>query len=205
MAAYSSLPLLFGLVAPLTFWACETCDIISHVDGPEQAQHGSVQWAATPGAMQGGGGSASADAAVPVVPVTPKLSVAAQPTINDLAQFAAAGYGTLISNRPAGETPDQPSPEALAAEAQRLGMEFVYIPVTPESISRDDVASFRAALATADGPVIAHCRSGKRAYLLWAAGEVLEADRDPAELMAIAGQQGFPLDELPAIVERLRR
>jgi uncharacterized protein (TIGR01244 family) len=204
--AYNLSPLLFGLVAPLTFWSCQTCEIISFAEAAGEPERGNISWIAANNADTSGTSGNRLDVsatALPIIPVSDQLAVTAQPSLDDLKQFAAAGYHTLISNRPSGEADDQPSPQALAAEARRLGLSFVYIPVTVDSISRSDVEAFRDALAASEGQTIAHCRSGKRAYLLWAAGEVLEQERDPAELMQAAAERGFDLKELPDILERI--
>lgn len=214
MPLQSSVPLLFGLVAPLTFWACESCEIISYVDSDERG--GTVvvpgaplsQGARGPATAHGGAYEDISAEAAPepvVVTIAPNLAVTAQPQLSDLSGFADAGYRTLMSNRPAREAPNQPTPAALATEAERQGMAFIHIPVTVESISRADVAAFRTAVAEAREPVIAHCRSGKRAYLLWAAGEALEEGRNAETLMRRAAEHGFALDELPALLERLQQ
>ncbi|NBJ13918.1 beta-lactamase hydrolase domain-containing protein [Microvirga arsenatis] len=59
-----------------------------------------------------------------VTKLTPNISVAHQLTERDLEEAAAAGFKTIINNRPDGEAPDQPPSEELAAAAQRLGCVF---------------------------------------------------------------------------------
>jgi uncharacterized protein (TIGR01244 family) len=62
---------------------------------------------------------------VKVTKLTPNISVAHQLTEQDLEQAAAAGFKTIINNRPDGEAPDQPRSDELAAAAQRLGSGLV--------------------------------------------------------------------------------
>jgi uncharacterized protein (TIGR01244 family) len=136
--------------------------------------------------------------------VAPGLAVAAQPATGDLQQLAQQGFRTLINNRPEGEELGQLPPAEEGAEAERQGLSYVHIPVKMSSISRDDVEAFRRAVQESPGPVLAHCKSGTRSYLLWAAGEALHAGRDPNELVDEAAAAGYKLQSLPDLVARLK-
>ena len=100
-----------------------------------------------------------------------RLSVAPQLTKEDVAAAAAQGFRLLICNRPDGEAEGQPDAASLAAEAHRHGLAFIHIPVVGTSIDASAVDAFHAAIAAADGPVLAFCRSGTRSKMLWALGE----------------------------------
>ncbi len=52
-------------------------------------------------------------------PITDTMSVVGQITLEDIAQAAKDGYGTIINNRPDGEEPGQLTHEQAAAEAAR--------------------------------------------------------------------------------------
>lgn len=112
-----------------------------------------------------------------------KFAVAGQPAPQDLLTVAEQGYRTLISNRPDSEAESQPSAEVMRASAATHGLDYVHIPVTLGSISRRDIDAFQEAVESAPKPVLAHCGSGKRAFLLWAAGEVLYHNRPADELV----------------------
>lgn len=59
-----------------------------------------------------------------------KLSVTGQITVEDLAEIAAAGYQSVICNRPDYEEgTTQPASAELEKAAQSLGIKFVYLPV----------------------------------------------------------------------------
>lgn len=98
-------------------------------------------------------------------PLTPDLSVGPAPA--SLAD-ASQRYRLLINLRPDEEEPGQPRSAEIAAEAQRLGLDYRHIPVVPGQIDEDQVRRFAAALAEAEGPVFAFCRTGTRACQLWA-------------------------------------
>ena len=100
--------------------------------------------------------------------LTPELSVAPQIALEDLPAAAAAGFTTLICNRPDGEQPGQPSAESVRAAVEAAGLEFRYVPVVSGQITEQDVADHAAALDSLPGPVFAYCRSGARCANLFA-------------------------------------
>ena len=98
--------------------------------------------------------------------VTDDLSVAPQIAVADVAQAARQGFKTLISNRPDGEEPGQPTAREIATAAADAGLPFYHIPVrgapTPEQLE-----ATRLILQDADTPVLAFCRSGTRSIVTW--------------------------------------
>lgn len=128
---------------------------------------------------------------MPYARLDERLSVAPQIAVADIAAIAEAGFTTLIGNRPDGEADDQPETAALAAEARRHGLAFVHQPVVGSAIGAADVDAFDAALEQASGQVLAFCRTGTRAAMLWALGE---ARRRPADdVLADAQRAGYDL------------
>jgi sulfide:quinone oxidoreductase len=135
--------------------------------------------------------------------LTPTLSVAPQLTEADVEQAAAAGFRTIINNRPDGESPDQPSSDKLAAAASRLGLQYRHIPVVSGEISPEQIAAFRTALAEAASPALAFCRSGTRSTTLWAlstAGRLA-----PDEILKSAADAGYGLEHLRPRLQELRK
>jgi len=94
-------------------------------------------------------------------------SVSPQLSFDDVRAAAAQGFKTIICNRPDGEEAEQPTAEAISAEASALGLGFAHIPVTSGAITKADVAAHAAALRDNPGPVLAFCRSGGRSTELW--------------------------------------
>ena len=134
-----------------------------------------------------------------------RILVSGQVRPGDIAGLAAQGVRMLINNRPDGEEPGQLPAAEAQAEAERLGLTYIHIPVTSSSIAPGDVAAMQQALATAPKPVVMHCRSGTRSTLLWAAGEVLAGRRDAGALVAEAAAKGFQIASLPDLAARLRQ
>ncbi len=102
-----------------------------------------------------------------------KLAVAPQIKPEDLRKLAESGFVGIINNRPDAEAPDQPSSLELEAEAKRAGLAYWHVPVVPGSMTDRDVREFAAALAEAEGPVLAFCRTGNRSTALWKASQAV--------------------------------
>jgi uncharacterized protein (TIGR01244 family) len=135
--------------------------------------------------------------------ITPSLSVAGQISKSDIAELAKGGFGMIINNRPDNEEPGQLAAAEAEAEAKKQGLQYRYLPVVSTTITRAQVADFQKLVLRAPGPVLAHCRSGTRCYLLWAAGRVLFDGESSLKLVAEAATKGYDLRSLPALVEKL--
>ena len=104
----------------------------------------------------------------PIKQLAGHFHATAQVAREDLAGIAAAGYRSMICNRPDGEAgPDQPSHEEIARAAREFGIEFAYVPVVPGRITAEDVEKFKAALAALPAPVLGYCRTGNRCNQLY--------------------------------------
>lgn len=125
--------------------------------------------------------------------VTDKLSISAQIDADDIARAAQDGFTLIINNRPDGEEAGQPTAAENRAAAQKHGMSYVYIPVVPGQISEKQVREFQAAVASAKGPVLAHCRTGTRALQLWTIGEALDGRISGEEVMELGARLGIDL------------
>ena len=124
--------------------------------------------------------------------VTPDFAVAPQLDPADLAGLAAEGFRLLINNRPDGEVPDQPSSTAMAAAARAAGMDYLHIPVSGGAGPGQSEA-MQAAVAGADGPVLAFCRSGTRSITIWAQGQAQGGSRPRDELIRLGRAAGYDL------------
>lgn len=95
-------------------------------------------------------------------------SVAGQIDAADVADIAQAGFASIICNRPDSEEGAVPH-EAIAAAAEKTGLEFRFIPVVSSQMTLEDVEAQAAALDELPKPVLAYCRSGTRCTNLYAA------------------------------------
>jgi sulfide:quinone oxidoreductase len=101
------------------------------------------------------------------------LTVAPQSQPGDVAQLAAAGFKSIICNRPDGEEPGQPAFATVADAADAAGLMAVHLPVVSGAITPDHVRAFADLLGRLPSPIFAYCRSGARCEMLWAQGQGL--------------------------------
>jgi len=95
------------------------------------------------------------------------IAVAGQIAAADITEIAAAGYKTIVCNRPDGEGNDQPLFQEIEAAAQAAGLEAHYLPVESGKVSDEDAERFGALLDGVRKPVFAFCRTGTRSVTLW--------------------------------------
>ncbi len=122
------------------------------------------------------------------------LSTSPQVAPEELAIIAAAGFRAIISNRPDGEDPGQPTAAEMKAAAEKHGLAFRHIPVTGGGIGPDDIQAMADALETLPGPIFGFCRTGTRTAMLWALAKAPSSD--PDTLIAAARDAGYDLSGL---------
>lgn len=123
--------------------------------------------------------------------VTDEFQVSPQITVAQAREAAEAGVVLIINNRPDGEAPDQPSSAEIEAAARAAGADFLALPFVGRP-SPEQARAQAEAVAAADGPVLAFCRSGTRSITAWALGEAARG-RDRAELTRLAAAAGYDL------------
>jgi len=124
--------------------------------------------------------------------VTPTYSVSPQISHEDLEQAAEQGFTTVICNRPDTEVQADLQSERMRETAERLGLKFVYNPVSPQGLTYENLDIQADAIDRATGPVLAYCRSGRRSTLCWS---FLQAGRMATdEILNAAAGAGYQLD-----------
>jgi uncharacterized protein (TIGR01244 family) len=101
-------------------------------------------------------------------PITEAYAVSGQIEPEDVAAIKAAGFKSVICNRPDNEQPGQPSAGSVQSAVEAAGLGFRYIPVVSGQITSGNVADMAQALADMPSPVFAYCRSGARCTNLYA-------------------------------------
>jgi|CXWL01.1.fsa_nt_gi uncharacterized protein (TIGR01244 family) len=134
--------------------------------------------------------------------VTRDFAVAHQLGPQDLGGVAAAGFRSVIKNRPEGETPDQPSEGIIQNAAKAAGLAYYALPFQGPP-SQDTAMAMAAILTAAKGPVLAYCRTGTRSIMAWAAAQALTGAKSSAELLALAAQAGYDLSGMRGMLESL--
>jgi len=113
-----------------------------------------------------------------------------QPTPEQLGAAARAGFRTVINLRAEGE----PGGDADPAEAARLGLRYVWIPVAGTAgLTRDNVEKLDAALREAlpQGPVLLHCGSGNRVGALLALRAAWLGNAEPEAALKLGVDAGM--------------
>lgn len=126
--------------------------------------------------------------------INESISVSGQIQPADIEAIKAAGFVSIINNRPDGEAPDQPASAELKAAAEAAGLAYYEIPMGREGVNPDMVASTGAALEASGGPVLAFCRSGTRSTTLWALSQAGKADAK--SIIDAAAQAGYDMNHL---------
>ncbi|NLS26867.1 Beta-lactamase hydrolase-like protein [Sphingomonas sp. S2M10] len=130
------------------------------------------------------------------------ISVAPQIRPEDVPALAAAGFAHIINNRPEGEEYGQPSGAEIAEAAEAAGLGYTAIPVTPGGFSMAQVEAMAEALRSAQGPVLAYCRSGTRSCNLWALATAYKGG-EPDALVAKGAGAGYDLSGIRPALEQL--
>lgn len=135
--------------------------------------------------------------------LTDTYAVSPQIAPADMAAIAAAGFTTIIDNRPDAEIPAELQTAAMRAAAEAAGLAFVDNPVIGGAITMDNVTLQGETLARAPGPVFAYCASGNRCSIVWA---LSQAGRRPTdELIATPARHGYNLEPFRARIDTLAR
>ena len=130
--------------------------------------------------------------------VAEAFAVAPQIDEEDVAEIQAAGFKTIVANRPDGEGGvTQPRMGAIRAKAESLGLTFVALPFsgapTPEVVERTGNI-----LNEAPQPVLAYCRTGTRSITAWA---LTHAGQGAAqEIVDAAADAGYDLSSLQSLL-----
>jgi uncharacterized protein (TIGR01244 family) len=125
--------------------------------------------------------------------LTPNFAVTGGLQREDIAEVAAAGFKSILSNLPDRESNKYLATTEEAELAGRAGLGFRYVPTTKADVFGDRVIEdVTAALNELEGPVLAHCASGLRSAFVWAAAA---ARSQPADcVITVLKKAGYDLE-----------
>lgn len=130
------------------------------------------------------------------------VSASPQISLEEVAQAKRDGFAMVINNRPDNEEDGQPGSAEIGAAVEAQGMGYRYIPVTSSQMTPQKIAEMAEALAAADGPTLAYCRSGTRSTFLWALAEASRG-AEPAGLIEAAADAGYNVSMIAPVLKDL--
>lgn len=125
---------------------------------------------------------------IPNAKISQGVLTGGQPTSEQYAELAGAGYTTVIDLRAEGE----PGGEQNASLTAAAGMTHVRVPVAgDEGLSEQTARQFAEALSAAEGPVVVHCGSGNRVGALFGLKAFWVDGKSPEDALAVAKESGL--------------
>lgn len=107
---------------------------------------------------------------LPLQAIAPDVCVAPQLDPAVMAEAAAAGFKSVINNRPDFEGgPEQPTSAQIEAAARAAGLQYAYLPVPSTGQTPEQIAQAARVLEQLPRPVLMFCRSGARSARLFQA------------------------------------
>ncbi|MGB7299402.1 MAG: TIGR01244 family sulfur transferase [Burkholderiaceae bacterium] len=126
------------------------------------------------------------------------VSVSPQLLVEDIPQVKAAGFRSVICNRPDDEGADQPDHEQLERVCVAHGLAFRYLPAEPGKVSDEQADEFGQLLRELPGPVLGFCRTGMRSTTMWALH--MAANQSSVDILVAASSAGY---DLRGVVRRI--
>ena len=111
-----------------------------------------------------------------------------------MAALKAAGFTTIVNNRPEGESPDQPAGAEIEAAAKAAGLAYYAIPLGREGVSPRHGRENQGRARGEQWPGFRFCRSGTRSTTLWALSQA--GEMDAGEIISEAAEAGYDMSHL---------
>lgn len=130
-----------------------------------------------------------------IVYLTPDFAVTGELAPEDFAVAAGLGFRAILNNRPDGEDAIQLSSAAEAELSWQAGLRYRFLPLDKHELFTDPVVEDMInALDELEGPILAHCKSGLRCAIVWAAAKARSIPVD--DVLAALEKAGQDLDFL---------
>ena len=127
--------------------------------------------------------------------INSQVTVGGQPSRDDLNQLKRDGFKSVVNFRTAGEDDQPMSPDQESDATESLGMEYVHLPVSMNSMGPELVDRFRSQFDELPKPVFVHCASGKRAGAMVMMHLASEQGWSGQQTLEKAEQMGFECDK----------
>ncbi len=134
--------------------------------------------------------------------VTDELAVSPQISVADVAEIAAAGFASIVCNRPDDESMDQAAFAEIEAAAKTAGLEIVWQPIVVGSLADADGEQFGEIIAGLPKPVLAYCRSGTRCAALWSLSQARQQSSEA--IIRAAAEAGYDMRGLAPRLDAIK-
>lgn len=132
--------------------------------------------------------------------ITEDYAVSPQISPDDIPEIKAAGFRSIMCNRPDGEDYGQPEFDAVAEAARAEGIEVRCVPIVSGMVTPQAAQDFAAALEGMPKPMLAYCRSGTRCTMLWSIASYGKLSGD--EIVSAARDAGYDMSGLVRQLDR---
>ena len=133
--------------------------------------------------------------------ITDRYFVSPQIGVEDLPAIRAAGFDTVICNRPDAEVPPSHQAATIEAAAKAEGLNFHVLELTHQTMTPENVTAQSDMIAAANGPVLAYCASGTRCSVVWALGQA--GSMPVSDILATTAEAGYDLQGLRGTLESI--
>lgn len=142
-------------------------------------------------------------AAMEIRALSDVYAVSPQIMPEDVSAIAAAGFRTIICNRPDDEVVPGMRAADIRFAAESSGLGFLHLPLSQGDRFWHDLSRQSEAVATLHAPVLAYCASGTRSTVAWMciAARTMPVD----DLLAAANRAGYPLAAMRPQLEAIAR
>lgn len=140
-----------------------------------------------------------------IVYLTPDFAITGDLAPADFAEAARLGFKAILNNRPDNEETDQLNNTAEAELSWQAGLKYRFLPLDKHELFTDPIVEgMIRATGELGGPILAHCKSGLRCAIVWAAARARSVPVDDVlATLEKAGQDlDFLRDELDAQADR---
>ncbi|WP_288943635.1 TIGR01244 family sulfur transferase [uncultured Roseovarius sp.] len=132
--------------------------------------------------------------------ITEDYAVSPQISPDDIPEIKAAGFRSIMCNRPDGEDYGQPEFDAVAEAARAEGIDVRCVPIVSGMVTPQAAQDFAAALEDMPKPMLAYCRSGTRCTMLWSIASYGRLSGD--EIVSAARDAGYDMSGLVRQLDR---
>ena len=141
---------------------------------------------------------------LPIKKLANDCFVSAQIELPMIEENSKSGINLIVSNRPEGESLDQPTDLELSNQSKLYSVEFKSIPFSGSSLTREKIDNFSQILKESSGGNLLYCKSGFRSAIIWGLSEVLNYNKEVEPVAQIVDSCGYDSSTIFSLVDFFR-